>query len=213
MLTAGADEYTHVSMLTAQWHQMLTNGYTYLCWQHDDKQIHVSMLTACWLIDTCIYADSMLIPDADKQIHISMLTACWHQMLTNRYTYLCWQHLPRNTHIYADMCWYQMLTETFIYVDSTCHRVLLLDADRRVYLRWQHADVTCRQHAPTVSHWRLSSHDGRSEFGVLSLMLNCFNVSSSADWLPEKYDAIALWNSNSCLCITFTYKQLVLQVE
>lgn len=36
-----------------------------------------------------------------------------------------------------------------------------------------------------------SSHDGLSP-DTFSLILNCFNVASSADWFPEKYADIAL---------------------
>ena len=166
-----ADRRTHISMLTAWW-QTDTHIYADSTLTPDaDKQIHVSMLTARWQIDTCIYADSMLIPDADKQIYISMLTACWHQMLTNRYTYLCWQHLPRNTHMYANMCWYQTPTETFIYVDSTCHRVLLLDADKQTRVsmlttRWCHVPTAC------TDSLSLTTFQPRRTLGVRCLKLD-----------------------------------------
>lgn len=51
-----------------------------------------------------------------------------------------------------------------------------------------------------------SIQEGMLALGDFTLMLNCFKVASKATWLPEKYADIALWNSSSCLCITFTWE-------
>lgn len=53
--------------------------------------------------------------------------------------------------------------------------------------------------------WCCSRNDGLSSPGTLGRMLNCLRVASKAFWFPEKYAAIALWKSKSCLCMTFTY--------
>lgn len=56
-----------------------------------------------------------------------------------------------------------------------------------------------------------SSQEGCWELGAL--MLNCFRVACSAVSLPEKYAETALWNSSSCLCITFTCGQIDMAVS
>lgn len=75
-----------------------------------------------------------------------------------------------------------------------------------------HLSIHCSNHDPVDEFglliWRL-----RESFmvivscGKFHLTLNCFIVASSRVALPEKYAAIALWNNNSCLCITLIYKR------